>query len=121
MLLDLPSNRQEGWRWSDLSALPDIATRAPAGTVPEELPWIDCEREGPRLVFVDGKLAAELQLPAFAADEAGERVIGGVGVDVAFESLRTHARGQNAKLGEVAERLVRGAIDPAEVIPRRPR
>ena len=59
MLLDLPSNRQEGWRWSDLSALPDIATRAPAGTVPEELPWIDCEREGPRLVFVDGKLAAE--------------------------------------------------------------
>ena len=32
MLLDLPSNRQEGWRWSDLSALPDIATRAPAGT-----------------------------------------------------------------------------------------
>jgi Fe-S cluster assembly protein SufD len=59
MLLDLPSNRQEGWRWSDLSALPEIAARQPAGTAPEALPWIDCAREGPRLVFVDGKLATE--------------------------------------------------------------
>ena len=58
-LLELPSTRTEGWRWSDLSALPDIAARQPSGTVPEALPWIDCAREGPRLLFVDGKLAAE--------------------------------------------------------------
>jgi Fe-S cluster assembly protein SufD len=57
--LALPSNRDEAWRWSDLSALPDIAARRPAGTVPEALPWIDCATEGPRLLFVDGKLAAE--------------------------------------------------------------
>ncbi|HEY0013820.1 MAG TPA: SufD family Fe-S cluster assembly protein [Allosphingosinicella sp.] len=59
MLLDLPSNRDEAWRWSDLSALPDIAARQPAGTVPKALPWIDCGHEGPRLLFVDGRLAAE--------------------------------------------------------------
>jgi Fe-S cluster assembly protein SufD len=58
-LLDLPSNRTEGWRWSDLSALPQIAARQPAGTAPEALPWIDCALEGPRLLFVDGKLAAD--------------------------------------------------------------
>ena len=27
-LLTLPSNREEGWRWSDLSALPELAERA---------------------------------------------------------------------------------------------
>src|SRR3712207_1451812 len=59
MLLELPSNRDERWRWSDLSALPEIAAREPAGTVPEALPWIDCARDGPRLLFVDGGLAAE--------------------------------------------------------------
>lgn len=59
MLLELPSNRTEGWRWSDLSALPEILERQPTGSVPERLPWIDCAIEGPRLLFVDGKLAAE--------------------------------------------------------------
>ena len=58
-LLTLPSTRHEAWRWSDLSALPEIAARQPSGTVPEALPWIDCALEGLRLVFVDGKLAAE--------------------------------------------------------------
>ncbi len=56
MLLDLPSNREEGWRWSDLSALPELAARAPEGQAPGELPWLDCALEGPRLLFVDGRL-----------------------------------------------------------------
>ncbi|QPQ54647.1 SufD family Fe-S cluster assembly protein [Allosphingosinicella flava] len=56
MLLDLPSNRLEGWRWSDLSALPDIAARRPGGATPGDLPWIACDGEGPRLVFIDGRL-----------------------------------------------------------------
>ena len=56
-LLDLPSNRAEGWRWSDLSALPDLAARQPEGRVTEALPWID--GEGPRLLFIDGRLDAE--------------------------------------------------------------
>ena len=63
MLLDLPSNRDEAWRWSDLSALPEIAARQPKGTVPEALPWIDCALEGPRLLFVDGRLVAERSNP----------------------------------------------------------
>jgi Fe-S cluster assembly protein SufD len=54
MLLELPSNRSEHWRWSDLSALPALAEAAPSGQVPDELPWIDCEIAGPRLLFVDG-------------------------------------------------------------------
>jgi len=58
-LLELPSSRAESWRWSDLSVLPEIAARQPSGTVPDDLPWLDCAREGPRLVFVDGTLAAE--------------------------------------------------------------
>jgi len=55
-LLELPSNRQEGWRWSDLSALPALAEARPGGAAPNDLPWIDCALEGPRLLFVDGKL-----------------------------------------------------------------
>jgi len=59
-LLDLPSNRTEGWRWSDLSALPDFAAREPSGLArPLRDLWIDSFRDGPRLLFVDGQLAAE--------------------------------------------------------------
>jgi len=54
--LTLPSNREEAWRWSDLSALPTLADRQPSGRAPDDLPWIACEREGPRLLFVDGRL-----------------------------------------------------------------
>ena len=66
MLLDLPSNRTESWRWSDLSALPALAQR-PAGVAPlgemRELPWIDCAPGGPRLLFVNGKLDASRSEP----------------------------------------------------------
>jgi Fe-S cluster assembly protein SufD len=55
-LLDLPSTREEGWRWSDLSALPALAAAKPAGSVPGALPWLDCSNEGPLLLFVDGRL-----------------------------------------------------------------
>jgi Fe-S cluster assembly protein SufD len=80
-LLDLPSNRAEGWRWSDLSALPGLAARAPSGAVPETLPWLDCEVEGPRLLFLDGKLVAEQSNPAGievgpVAVEAGDHPLG---------------------------------------------
>jgi Fe-S cluster assembly protein SufD len=55
MLLDLPSNRTEAWRWSDLSALPALAEARPTGLVPVDLPWLDCDK-GLRLLFVDGML-----------------------------------------------------------------
>ena len=54
--LTLPTNREEGWRWSDLSQLPKLAERQPSGVAPDDFPWIDCGREGPRLLFVDGRL-----------------------------------------------------------------
>ncbi|HYJ30914.1 MAG TPA: SufD family Fe-S cluster assembly protein, partial [Allosphingosinicella sp.] len=80
MLLDLPSKRDEAWRWSDLSALPEIAARSPRGEVPEALRWIDCALEGPRLLFVDGRLAPErsrlggIEIGAVAA-EAGDHAL----------------------------------------------
>ncbi|MEO7177457.1 MAG: SufD family Fe-S cluster assembly protein [Allosphingosinicella sp.] len=60
-LLDLPSAKTEGWRWSDLSSLPDLAARPPSGFVPEVLPWLD--GDGPRLLFVDGRLDLKLSRP----------------------------------------------------------
>jgi Fe-S cluster assembly protein SufD len=84
-LLELPSNRSEGWRWSDLSALPELARRQPAGTMPEKLPWIECALAGPRFLFVDGKFAAERSNPGIVelgsvepgpADHALARLVG---------------------------------------------
>jgi Fe-S cluster assembly protein SufD len=54
--LVLPSRHDEAWRWSDLSALPDLAAATPSGRAPATLPWLECEIEGPRLLFVDGVL-----------------------------------------------------------------
>jgi Fe-S cluster assembly protein SufD len=53
--LALPSRQEEAWRWSDLSALPALAEATPSGRVPDDLPWLDCDK-GPRLLFVDGAL-----------------------------------------------------------------
>jgi Fe-S cluster assembly protein SufD len=80
MLLDLPSKSDESWRWSDLSALPEIASQAPLGIVPEALPWIDCALPGPRLLFVDGKLDAARSdpgpiLPGPVEAEAGDHAL----------------------------------------------
>jgi Fe-S cluster assembly protein SufD len=61
--LDLPLQRGEAWRWSDLSALPAIAARKPLGAAPDALPWIDCPHPGPRLLFVDGRFVAERSDP----------------------------------------------------------
>ncbi|MEA3033569.1 MAG: Fe-S cluster assembly protein SufD, partial [Sphingomonadales bacterium] len=84
-MLALPSNHDEAWRWSDLSALPEIAARRPSGIAPEEMPWIDCGLPGPRLLFVDGRLDAARSDPgpillgpveAEAADHALARLAG---------------------------------------------
>jgi Fe-S cluster assembly protein SufD len=93
-LLDLPSNRDEAWRWSDLSALPEIVAREPRGTVPEVLPWIDCACEGPRLLFIDGELAAE-------RSNLGPIGIGSVSVEAGDHALARLAgtRGWKLKLG----------------------
>ncbi|WP_294334988.1 SufD family Fe-S cluster assembly protein [uncultured Sphingomonas sp.] len=52
-VLDLPSTRQEAWRWADMAALRAAAALppTPAGVDPADL-FLDIE--GPRLCFVDG-------------------------------------------------------------------
>ena len=68
MSLSLPSNRDEAWRWADLSALPALAEARPsggAGDVPAAL------GDGPRLVFVDGVLDA-------GRSDAGPLILGAV-------------------------------------------
>ncbi|MEA3064065.1 MAG: Fe-S cluster assembly protein SufD, partial [Sphingomonadales bacterium] len=83
MKLDLPSPKAEGWRWSDLSALPDLAERPASGAAPEALPWLDCD--GPRLMFLDGRLDASHSrlgpletgpVEAEAGDHALARLVG---------------------------------------------
>jgi Fe-S cluster assembly protein SufD len=91
MSLTLPSNRSEAWRWSDLSALPEIAARQPSGTVPDALPWLECEIEGPRLLFVDGRLVAE-------QSNLGTVEIGAVDSDPADHGLARHAGREGWKL-----------------------
>lgn len=41
---------------------------------------------------------------------------GNLDMDRAFQALRSYARSRNAPLGELARRLVTGAVDPAEVL-----
>jgi Fe-S cluster assembly protein SufD len=85
-LLDLPSPKTEGWRWSDLSALPKLAARPASGAAPRTLPWLDCG--GPRLLFIDGRLDSGRSDPgplslgpvaARAPDHALARLAGGDG------------------------------------------
>ena len=52
--MSLPSHREEAWRWSDLSALEALAVAPATGLVSDlDSHWIG---DGPRLLFVDGKL-----------------------------------------------------------------
>ena len=74
--LALPSRKAEAWRWSDLSALAALAEKAPSGRLPDALPWLDCDAESPRLLFVDGRFDASRSRP-------GPVAIGEVTVDTA--------------------------------------
>ncbi|HZF42560.1 MAG TPA: SufD family Fe-S cluster assembly protein [Sphingomonadaceae bacterium] len=78
MLLELPSNRAEAWRWSDLSQLPTHAAATPTGEVPTALPWL--LGEGPRLLFVDGVFDAGRSAP-------GDVTLGGVALDGGSHAL----------------------------------
>ena len=60
MSLALPTSRDEGWRWADLSALPALAASAP-GAVRSALP--PRLSDGPYLVFVDGALDTDASAP----------------------------------------------------------
>jgi Fe-S cluster assembly protein SufD len=79
-LIELPSNREERWRWSDLTALPELAARHASGRIPQTLPWLDCATEGPRLLFVDGALVAD-------ASRTGAAQTGSVEIDAGDHAL----------------------------------
>jgi len=53
-VLDLPSTREEAWRWSDLSGLEALAEAPHSAAHEPAMPFLG--EEGPRLVFVDGAL-----------------------------------------------------------------
>jgi Fe-S cluster assembly protein SufD len=102
-LLDLPSPKTEGWRWSDLSALPTLA-EAPRGAFNLQLlqlPWLDLS--GPRLLFVDGRLDA-------AQSEPGPLNVGSVGTEAGDHPLGRMVRGDGWSLrlgpGQAAPGLV---------------
>ncbi len=108
MRLDLPSPKTEGWRWSDLSALPELARRAPSGDVPETLPWLDCDLEGPRLLFLDGRLVAERSSP-------GPIEIGPVTVEAGDHSLGRLAGRDGWKLKLGRDRSPQGLVQIVHV------
>ena len=102
--LQLPSNRSEGWRWSDLSALPLLAEQVPTGLIPGTLPWIDIP--GPRLLFVDGRLDEGRSTP-------GPVGLGEVDVEAADHPLGRQAgrRGWRLELGRD-----HATADPVQIV-----
>ncbi len=92
--LDLPTTREEAWRWSDLSALPALAANPALVRTDRELPWLDCGGDAPRLLFVDGKLDE-------AASRLGPIRMGAVETRTPDHPLARHASGTgwSLKLG----------------------
>jgi Fe-S cluster assembly protein SufD len=94
-LLDLPSPKAEGWRWSDLSGLAELAARPASGEASGALPWLPCD--GPRLLFIDGRLDSARSDPgplalgpvaAEAPDHALARIVGLEGWTLRLEGDR---------------------------------
>ena len=57
--LNLPTTREEAWRWADLSGLPALADAPATGKAIEPV-WIG---DGPRLLFVDGQFDQSRSAP----------------------------------------------------------
>ena len=105
MTLVLPSNRTEGWRWSDLSALPALSEARPSGRLPGALPWLDGV-EGPRLLFVDGRLDE-------GRSAAGPVEIGEVSAEAGGHPLASLAGRSGWKLKLDRDRA---AADPVQIV-----
>ena len=84
-LLELPSSRDEAWRWADLGALATAAALAPVAA--SEAEFLDLP--GARLLFVDGVLDA-------ARSSLGSVSI--VDIDAGSHLLGRHARGRGWSL-----------------------
>ena len=110
-MLTLPTTRQEGWRWSDLSSLSALAEARPSGRVPDALPWLDLP--GERLLFVDGRLAeghAKFGDLPHASDHPLGRLAGAHG-------LRLHVRGRGEEVLQIVHVTTGGADHlPIEIV-----
>lgn len=67
-MTQLPTNRMEAWRWTDLAAL-EAARSTDRGSAPA-LDGLWIEGDGPRLVFRDGMYQPELSTPGEVSVEA---------------------------------------------------
>lgn len=98
-LLELPSTRDEAWRWADLGALSAAAALAPVAA--PEAEFLDLP--GARLLFVDGVL------------DEGRSVLGAVAV--AELAGGSHALGRHARGTGWSLRLGADAVaDPVQVV-----
>ena len=98
-LLDLPSTREEAWRWADLGALSAAAALAPVAA--PEVDFLDLP--GARLLFIDGKLdeaRSRLGPVTLAELTPGDHPLG----------RHTHGRGWSLRLDKD------GAADPVQIV-----
>ena len=117
-MLTLPLRSEESWRWSDLSALPDIVGRAPRGTAPDTLPWLP-DLDGPRLLFVDGRFVAEQSDPGPVTFGAIDRDDHPLAAQIGADGWRLHV-GRDHTPGSPIQivHVTTGAADPlaAEIL-----
>lgn len=100
-VLDLPSTRDEAWRWSDPAAI-EAAVAVPHGKAVDAAEYF-LDLPGARIVFVDGVLDAarsDLGRVTIAAIEGGSHALGG----------RTTGEGWSLVLGRDA------ASDPVQIV-----
>ena len=98
-VLDLPSTREEAWRWADLGALAAAAALAPVAA--PEADFLDLP--GAKLLFVDGKLDA-------TRSDLHRVTITGVAAD-------DHALGRRASGTGWSLRLdPQGVADPVQIV-----
>lgn len=98
-VLDLPSTREEAWRWADLGALSAAAALAPVAA--PDADFLDLP--GAKLLFVDGVLdeaRSTLDRVTLTDLEAGAHPLG----------RRAHGRGWRLALD------ARGAADPVQIV-----
>lgn len=98
-VLDLPSTREEAWRWADLGALSAAAALAPI--IVPDADFLDLP--GARLLFVDGVL-----------DEARSTLdrVTLTDLDAGAHPLGRHAHGRGWRLALPAE----AAADPVQIV-----
>ncbi len=124
MLLDLPSNRDEAWRWSDLDTLEAAAASAPGARALEPASLF-LDLDGPKLLFVDGALdprseTGPLRIEALRLDTEHPLGLGTVGRPGWAAALGADGSGQCVQIvhfGSGGENHVPGSLALDAVVP----